>query len=174
MSGPPLHLVRAPRELPDGIDELLDAGYRYALSLTHDVAEAEDLMQDASLALLASGAAWERSYVFATVRNRFIDRYRRSRKVLFVALEVNDALVSDAPDFAWETPDVLATGLLDKALGQLRPEEREALFLAIVEGYTAEEIGRLTDRPRGTILSVLHRAKKKLRGLLAGDIEVQS
>ena len=45
MSGPPLHLVRAPRELPEGIDELLDAGYRYALSLTHDVAEAEDLMQ---------------------------------------------------------------------------------------------------------------------------------
>lgn len=168
MSGPELHLVRAPSELPDGIDELLDAGYRYALSLTHDVTEAEDLVQDASLALLASGTSWERSYFFATVRNRFIDRYRRSRKVLFLALEGDDGS-ADPADFTWESPDVLETGLLKQALERLRTEEREALFLAVVEGYTAEEIGRLTDRPRGTILSLLHRAKKKLRGLLGGD-----
>jgi len=169
MSGPELHLVPAPRELPDGIDELLDAGYRYALSLTHDVTEAEDLVQDASLALLASGALWERSYFFATVRNRFIDRYRRSRKVLFLALEADGGTATDPPDFTWELPDVLETGLLEQALEQLRAEEREALFLAVVEGYTAEEIGKMTDRPRGTILSLLHRAKKKLRGLLGGD-----
>lgn len=169
MSGPELHLVRAPRELPDGIDELLDAGYRYALSLTHDVTKAEDLVQDASLALLASGGSWERAYFFATVRNRFIDRYRRSRKVLFVALEPDEGRAAGAPDLTWEAPDVLETGQLEKALGKLRTEEREALFLAVVEGYTAEEIGKMTDRPRGTILSLLHRAKKKLRELLAGD-----
>ena len=169
MSGPELHLVRAPRELPDGIDELLDAGYRYALSLTHDVTEAEDLVQDASLALLASGGSWKRSYFFATVRNRFIDRYRRSRKVLFLALEADDGTTADPTDFTWESPDVLETGLLEQALEQLRAEEREALFLAVVEGYTAEEIGKMTDRPRGTILSLLHRAKKKLRALLGGD-----
>jgi len=169
MSGPELHLVRAPRELPDGIDELLDAGYRYALSLTHDVTEAEDLVQDASLSLLASGGSWERSYFFATVRNRFIDRYRRSRKVLFLALEHDDGEAAEPPDFTWETPDVLEIGLLKQALGNLRTEEREALFLAVVEGYTAEEIGRMTDHPRGTILSLLHRAKKKLRELLGGD-----
>lgn len=169
MSGPELHLVRAPRELPNGIDELLDAGYRYALSLTHDVTEAEDLVQDASLALLASGGSWERSYFFATVRNRFIDRYRRSRKVMFLALEPDDGTATDARDFTWEAPDVLETGLLKQALGKLRTEEREALFLAVVEGYTAEEIGRMTDRPRGTILSLLHRAKRKLRELLGGD-----
>jgi RNA polymerase sigma-70 factor (ECF subfamily) len=123
-------------------------------------------VQDASLALLASGGSWERSYFFATVRNRFIDRYRRGRKVLFVAIEHDDGI---ADDFTWEAPDVLETGLLEQALGKLRTEEREALFLAVVEGYTAEEIGKMTDHPRGTILSLLHRAKKKLRDLLSGD-----
>lgn len=53
MSGPELHLLRAPHELPDGIDELGDAGYRYAFSPAQDVTEAEDLVQDASLALWA-------------------------------------------------------------------------------------------------------------------------
>lgn len=45
------------------------------------------------------------------------------------------------------------------------------LFLTAVEGYTTAEIAQLTGRPRGTILSALHRAKKKLRQLLADDEE---
>ena len=55
---------------------------------------------------------------------------------------------------------------LHRALGTLRPDERETLFLAVVEGYTAQEIADMTQRPRGTILSLLHRTKEKLRNLL--------
>lgn len=163
-----LHLVRD-RALPEDLDGLLDAAYRYAVSLTHEPAAAEDLVQDAALALLSVNAEWERSYLFVTIRNRFIDRYRRDRKIAFVALEHEDGTAFDAPDLTFEMPDVLETGALDRALAQLRTEEREALFLAVVEGYTAGEIGSLTARPRGTILSLLHRAKKKLRQLLGGD-----
>lgn len=164
-----LHLVTDRVLLPDDIDGLLDAGYRYAMSLTHQSAEAEDLVQDAALSLLGANASWERSYLFATIRNRFIDQYRRNRKIAFVALEQEDGTIIDPPDLTFEIADVLETGALDRALTQLRSEEREALFLAIVEGFTADEIGKLTARPRGSILSLLHRAKKKLRQLLGGD-----
>lgn len=155
--------------LPKSADGLLDSGYRYAFSLTHDPAEAEDLIQDACLAILASGARWERPYFFATIRNRFIDRYRRNRRVMFVALEDGDGQTTEPAVFDWEVPDVLESGRLDRALSTLRMDEREALFLAVVEGYTADEIGKITSRPRGTILSLLHRAKRKLRDLLGGD-----
>lgn len=168
MNGPALHLVSERTVMPEDLDGLLDAAYRYAVSLTHEPAEAEDLVQEAALALLSANAEWERSYLFATIRNRFIDRYRRNRKIAFVALEREDGTAVDPPDLSFEVPDVLQTGALDRALGQLRTEEREALFLAVVEGYTADEIGKLTARPRGTILSLLHRAKKKLRQLLGG------
>ncbi|MEM7394370.1 MAG: sigma-70 region 4 domain-containing protein [Verrucomicrobiota bacterium] len=47
-------------------------------------------------------------------------------------------------------------------LEQLRPEEREALYLQTVEGYTAQEIARLTGKSRNTILSLIRRGKKKL------------
>lgn len=153
-------------ELPDGVDALLDGGYRYAFALTHDSAEAEDLVQDACLSMVSSGAVWERAYFFAAIRNRFIDRYRRNRKVLFVALDQDDDPGEAMSDMSWEAPDVLRDGRLQKALGILKAEEREMLFLAVVEGYTAEEIARLTARPRGTILSLLFRAKRKLRDLL--------
>jgi RNA polymerase sigma-70 factor (ECF subfamily) len=168
ISRPALQLVSS-RAVPDSLDALLDAGYRYSLSLTHDPAEAEDLVQDASLAVLASGAAWERSYLFVTIRNRFIDRCRRNRRVSFVALEEGDG-EGNIEDLDWEAPDVLREELLDHALGMLRVEEREALYLAIVEGYTADEIGRMTEHPRGTVLSLLYRAKKKLRALLEKEI----
>ncbi len=152
-----------PRDLPGEVDALLGGGYRYAFSLTHDSAEAEDLVQDACLAMLSSGAPWERAYFYATIRNRFIDRYRRNRKVLFVALEHDQ---NETIDLNWESPDVLRDGRLERALRALNAAERETLFLSAVEGYTAEEIATLTARPRGTILSLLFRTKKKLRELL--------
>ncbi len=58
-------------------------------------------------------------------------------------------------------------GELEWALATLRPVEREPLFLSAVEGFTAREIGELTDRPRGTVLSLIHRAKGKMRAALA-------
>lgn len=163
-------LKLAPHDLPDDIEALLNAGYRYAFALTHNASESEDILQDAALAILAAGGSWERPYLFATIRNRFIDRYRRNRKILFLSLGPNDERSDDeTQESNWEAPDVLQSGLLQEALASLRVEERETLFLAVVEGYTAEEIAQLTARPRGTILSLLHRTKAKLRGLLRKD-----
>src|SRR5437867_1834294 len=159
--------------VPDDIDGLLEAGYRYAFALAHDASDAEDLLQDAVVSILAAGGAWERHYLFVTIRNRFIDRRRRNRKILFLALDTDDERHEvDLADQNWEAPDVFSADLLQEALGALRSVEREALFLSIVEGYTAEEIARMTGRSRGTILSILYRTKAKLRKLLEKRREV--
>ncbi len=157
--------------MPESIYALLERGYRYAFSLAHDAIEAEDLVQDACLSILASEGSWERAYVFTTIRNRFIDRYRRNRKILFLSLDhEGEGNEGDHADLNWDAPDVLQNGQLGRALGSLRPEEREALFLAVVEGYTAEEIAELTARPRGTILSLLYRTTAKLRDFLRKQV----
>src|SRR5437867_5047930 len=127
-----------PDEEPDALDELLQSAYRYALSLAHDPPAAEDLVQEACIAVLSTGASWGKPYLFTTIRNRFIDHYRRNRRVLFVPLDGGDEPASAEED-RWldELPDVLQSGALHRALGVLRVEERETLYLAIVEGYTA-------------------------------------
>jgi RNA polymerase sigma-70 factor (ECF subfamily) len=159
-------------EAAGGVGELellLHAGYRYALSLTHDSSAAEDLLQDAAAALVRCGGKWQRSYLFTTIRNRFIDKYRRDRRLLFVPLDgASESVLDSADREPWELPDVIERQALDRALGTLRVEEREMLFLAFVEGYTTQQIAGLTGRPRGTVLSVLHRTKLKLRRLLHG------
>ena len=156
------------------LDDLLDRGFRYALSLSHDRSDAEDLVQDAAMALVAKGTTWEPSYLFATIRNRFIDHYRRGQCVSFVSLESDTTTAEAVPAFVAdeiEPFDCLEAAHLHQALGRLRDDEREMLFLAVVEGFTAEEISRLTDRPRGTVLSLIFRAKRKLRGLLRAGQE---
>ena len=51
----------------------------------------------------------------------------------------------------------------------LHPAERETLFLHYHQGHTAEEIGQLTGQPRNTVLSIIHRAIRKLRVAAASD-----
>jgi RNA polymerase sigma-70 factor (ECF subfamily) len=60
---------------------------------------------------------------------------------------------------------------MEALLAGLRTPEREALYLNVVEGYTAKEIGRLTDTSRNTVLSLIHRAKEKLRAALEHEQE---
>ena len=146
------------------LEELLQRAYRYALALAHEPDRAEDLVQDACVAVLAADGEWTRGYLFAAVRSRFIDQYRRARLVVMESID-------DAPA-GWDASadeESLHAELadLERGLGLLRPEEREVLFLAAVEGYTAREIAAATQRPRGTILSLIYRARRKLLRLLS-------
>lgn len=143
--------------------ELLQSGYRYAVALTHHRQDAEDLVQQAWINLCRRhGGVTSRAALFTTIRHLFIDRCRRARIVAFESLE------DGAPEPAGDEQLSLGTLTdLEGLLGELRPGEREAIYLHHVEGHTAEEIAVLTRRPRGTVLSLLHRAFRKLRDAAA-------
>lgn len=141
---------------------LLQAAYRYALSLTHEPPDAEDLVQEAWLRLYQKHRhRIDRPLLFTTVRNLYIDQYRRNKLIVF---EPYDEQTTTAD--AHIIPDRVDLSDLEPALAQLRPEEREAIFLNSVEGYTIQEIANFTDRPHGTVLSLVHRGKQKLARLL--------
>ena len=140
---------------------LLQAGFRYALSLSNDQAQAEDLVQEAWMRLWQKERSEPgRAQLFTTIRRLFIDQYRRGQLVVFEAYDENIGAVDDN----WA--EGLSMEDLEPALAALRPEEREALFLHSVEGYTAREIALFTGRPRGTVLSLIHRSKGKMARLL--------
>ena len=148
------------RPATDDLDDLLQRGFRYALALTHDRPFAEDLVQDACLNLTRRGGPWKLSYFFATIRNRFIDRTRQMAILKFHPLNGAEEPIA---------PAAFADDELERALGELRPEERELLYLSAVESLSASDLAAQTGRPRGTVLSILHRAKAKLRQRLSGD-----
>lgn len=146
--------------------ELLQAGFRYGMALSHSVEEAEDMVQEAWLNLTRRyGVVSSRALLFTTVRNLFIDQCRRKKIVHFESLDQPEppALPSTDGEEAGLQGDVAAL------LGVLRPAEREAVFLHYYEGRTAEEISQLTGQPRGTVLSLLHRAIHRLREAAASS-----
>jgi RNA polymerase sigma-70 factor (ECF subfamily) len=156
------------RRSKQDIETLIQAGYRYAYALQNDSGEAQGLVHDAWLrASQSKGKTPDKALLFRCVRNIHIDQYRRSRTVRFSAV---DDFGRDAGDQTGafdvtEVPDAQ----LQKALMTLRENEREVLFLSIVEGYTASEIAELIDSTRGTVLSLTHRARLKLKNLMTED-----
>lgn len=151
-------------EVAPDLPALLHSGYRYALSLTHHRAQAEDLLQDAWVAVLQARGPQTRAYLFTAIRSRFLNQYRRERLVPMVPLDDTLTESADADPLLRSNPEDL-----DRALATLRPVERETLYLATVEEYTAQEIADLTNTARGTVLSLLHRTRQKLRRALSGD-----
>lgn len=150
-------------ESTTNIEPLLQNGYRYALSLTHDSQLAEDLLQTACLKISRKGGPWNIRYLITTLRNAHIDNIRRAGKLDFYPIDEED-LVGDV--------DLMLSSFdpeLESALAQLQDDVRELLYLSVVEDYTVTELAELTQRPRGTILSILHRTKKNLRALLTSS-----
>ena len=157
----------------DGMEDrdLLQAGFRYAFSLTHQHHDAEDLVQEAWIRLSRLyGNVASKSLFFVTIRNLFIDQYRRKNLVLIDTLEPGNEPVAD-DDLLQLT---LTSKDIEQAMAALRAEEREVIFLNIVEGYTAQEIAELTQRSRNTILSLLYRGKKKLVSALQNELTGES
>lgn len=157
------------RSAKQSIETLVQAGYRYAYALQNDRGEAQGLVHDAWLrASQSSGGTPDKALLFRCVRNIHIDQYRRTQNVRFTSV---DDLGRDAGDQTGvfdvaEVPDAQ----LQRALSTLRESEREVLFLFIVEGYTAVEIAELTNSTRGTVLSLIHRARLKLRNLMEDNV----
>lgn len=146
---------------PDSTEaELLQAGYRFALALTHHREEAEDLVQETWLNLCRRyGGVETQAILFTSLRNLFIDQCRRKKLIHFESLDQAD--VAEQADVPLEEPCV--KGELAALLGILKPSEREVIFLHYYQGHTAEEISLLTEQSRGTVLSLIHRSIAKLR-----------
>ncbi|MEX0981899.1 MAG: RNA polymerase sigma factor [Bacteroidales bacterium] len=142
----------------EGIDDVLLQAYRFAYSLSNNKEEAEDLLHDACVRILKKNLPLNVWYFIPVIRNLFIDKKRRAKRFLNFNANFNRS----STVYVTANPEPV----LELALAKLKPEERELLYLFIVEEYTAQELSELLEKPRGTILSTVHRAKQKLKILM--------
>ena len=141
--------------------------YRVAYRLVGDRHEAEDAVQEAfrsawkSRALFQVGRS-ERAWLAAILRRRIVDRFRRGNlpavsagdHAIEVGVEGDDPLYHDYTDE------------MQRALGALPKDLREALLLVVVGELTHPEAADLLGLPLGTVLSRVSRARTKLREIL--------
>jgi RNA polymerase sigma-70 factor (ECF subfamily) len=130
--------------------------------MTGDVAEAEELAQEAFLKV------WERwdrvrilenaeGYLFRTAMNAFRSRRRR-------AVTAARRLVGRAPRDPFV--DVEERDAVARALGRLTPRQRAALVLTHMLEYPAEEAGRILGVKAVTVRVLASQGRAVLRGAL--------
>ena len=134
--------------------------FRRLCAVTGNAGEAEEIMQDAFLALWER---WERvgamedptGYLYRTSMNMFRKRGRRAA----LALRRRLALAPDPVPFADidEQQDVVA------ALRELSPRQRAAVVLIDVMDYSSEDAGKALGVTAGTVRGLASRARETLR-----------
>jgi RNA polymerase sigma-70 factor (ECF subfamily) len=144
---------------------------RYARGLTHNVADADDLVQSCLLRALTNMHRFEkntnlRAWLLTILHNIFIDtvrKRRRARETFEAAGIASDGLSQAANQF-----HRVQVSELERAVAQLPPEQRSTLLLVALEDLTYEEAARVTGVPVGTVRSRLSRARQMLLNVVEG------
>ncbi len=144
-------------------DDQLQRAYRYAMSLTNDHDVAMDIVHTAYVSILGRGASDIKNiqgYFLRCVRNTFIDQKRFDDRWLIAVEDPED----NGMDISLVTLEstIISQDLLVQLWKSFKPLERELLYLWAVEEYTIDEISHLTETSRGTLLSRIHRIRKKV------------
>jgi len=151
----------------------------FALKMTNDEDEAEDLLQDTLLKAFRFFDKFEKgtnakAWLFQIMKNTFINNYRKTSKEpykidyedvqnFYETIKADEVKTQHFQGDAFS--DILDDELTD-ALSKLPDDFRTIVFLSDIEGYSYEEIANFVDCPIGTVRSRLHRARKMLYSLL--------
>lgn len=170
----------AKKECAPGIEHV-DGLYGYALVLTQNRTDAEDLVQETYLrAIRAMGRLRDDSnvkgWLFTILRNIWLNEARRRRKAPESVDVEADERISNLVDVSTEGPHEAYVSKLQRrhvrlALQQLPEEAREVILLREWEQLSYQEIATVLDCPVGTVMSRLARARSKLRDLLSSLLQ---
>jgi len=140
-----------------------------ALALARNRARAEDLVQDAVANALAAQHSFTPGTNFAAwmhriLRNRFISTLRKQRETTDIDDLPLSALAVNAPHM-----DRLVLKELAAAVSELPEDQREALFMVVLQGLSYEEVAEASGCAVGTAKSRVFRARRQLQKALTGE-----
>jgi RNA polymerase sigma-70 factor, ECF subfamily len=168
-----------PAQPKAGIDfnAYLDGLYGYAIVLSRNSSEAQDLVQETCLRALRGIGQLRpdgnvKSWLFTILRNIWLNQLRQRRtapEMVELGSEKNSA--GDPADKAEDPHEVYASKVEQEqvraAIQQLPVEFREIIILREYEELSYQEIAAVLDCPAGTVMSRLARARSRPRELLA-------
>ena len=158
----------------------LDGLYGYAVVLSRDSTEAEDLVQETCLRALRSMGQLrpdgnQKSWLFTILRNVWLNQVRQRRTGPdLVELDSNENGAAVPADTAPDAYEVYVSKVEQEqvraAIQQLPVEFREIIILREYEELSYQEIARVLNCPPGTVMSRLARARSRLRELLPTEL----
>ena len=182
-------MTTIPHYAPNAVDGMrfeiealpwLDDVYRFALSMTRDESDADDVVQETYLRAYRSWHTFEpgsecRKWLFTICRNVFLRVRERERKRVdcngddaqletLAAVRVSATAISDGAEDVFSRLDLEPA--LERAIGDLPEVFRSAVVLVDVEGMAYNEAAAILGVPVGTIRSRLFRGRRLLQDAL--------
>lgn len=144
--------------------------YAYALRLTLDPVQAEDVVQDTLVVVWRSagtfrGAGRLVAWLMRIVHHTAIKSLRHS--FIPISEEMENSLSGTEPLPEEQIQSSERTEWVRQGLERLSPEHRAVLELVFYQGLTLQETALVCDCPLGTVKSRLSYARQQLRGLLS-------
>ncbi|MBM4059868.1 MAG: RNA polymerase sigma factor [Planctomycetes bacterium] len=175
----PVTMVAYHRALAEHADSLK----AYATRLLGDPTAAEDVAQDAFLALFRHlnqvPTAAFRPWLFRVARNLCLDQLRRRKfkLSLFRDLQKDEDQPFTPMDAGGARPDQIAetreaNQAIERAIEQLPAKFREAFLLCEVEGMSYEDAAAVMGCPVKTVSTRLFRARQRFQSLVSRLIKV--
>ena len=150
--------------------------WAYLARVSADPALADDLMQESFVRFLcagrpelslAEGEVAARRYLFRIATNLLRDHWRKPIS----------ASIEELPEEFFAASDVTgqsdSQAVLGPALLQMRPRDRQLLWLAHAEGYSHTEIAQITGLASASIRLLLFRARRKIARILQAQASRQ-
>lgn len=155
-------------QFADGILALLPRLRRFAKGLSRDAGDADDLCQMTIERALRSRDKWQAgtrldSWMYRMMRNIWIDEVRARTRRGETFVDADAGLSVGASGGQEERAEL---GDVDRALARLPDEQREAVLLVMVEGWSYKEAAEIVGCPVGTLNSRLVRGRDALLALL--------
>lgn len=149
--------------------------YSLCLRMTGNIAEAEDLSQEAFLQLFRKIGTFRGESAFSTWLHRLVVNvvlmHLRKKGLQQVSLDETDSSLEEPVKRDYGDDDRRLMGSIDRitlarAIAKLPPGYRAVFVLHDMEGYEHNEIAGILDCSVGNSKSQLHKARMKLREAL--------
>ena len=163
--------VGHPSTWREDVVALIPALRAFAWSLSHNSADADDLVQDTLIKAWTHRAKFEpgtnlRAWLFTILRNTYYTAVGRRRREVADEDGKHAATLSSAPTQDWS----VAVRSMRAGLQRLPYEHREALILVGAAGMTYEEAAEICGCAIGTIKSRVNRARARLLRIMDADV----
>jgi RNA polymerase sigma-70 factor, ECF subfamily len=168
------------RKDPTGIEHI-EALYSYAMILTHNPTDAEDLVKEAYVRAIAaierfSAVGNVKIWLFTILRNVWINELkRRPMRPPLVEIDRAEGTANLIAETSQDAGALYATRAdreqMREAIRNLSEESREVILLREYEGLSYEEMASVLDCPIETVISRLGRSRSKLQTLLSDDLQ---
>ena len=151
------------REYNECVRTYADNVYRFILKNLRHEEDSRDVVQTAFEKMWRNREEVEydrsKSYLFTVAYHQMIDHIRKSKRIQLKETFNESAVISDRPANNMKK-------VLEQALDRLSETQKSLVLLKDYEGYSYEEIGRITGLNESQVKVYLHRARIQLKNYL--------